>query len=128
MISRASGGLVRQIDILADKSLLAASIAGTRAVEAHYVNAAIEDTGNQAPLSVGEAGEIRRVFLGHHTVDAIAMFSTIAVVMLGVLGWQDIRSPSPEITSLVASMPLEPKRQCLFRFPHPVPYIPQIPQ
>lgn len=108
LISRASGGLVRQLDILAGKSLLAASIAGTRAVEAHYVNAAIEDLGIKRRSS-GGSGRNWRVFLGHRTVDAIAMFSTIAVVMLGVLGWQDIRSPSPEITSLVASMPLEPK-------------------
>ncbi len=120
LISRASGGLVRQLDILADKSLLAASIAGAREVEAHYVNAAIEDMGIKHRSS-GGSGRNWRVFLGHHTVDAIAMFSTIAVVMLGVLGWQDIRSPSPEITSLVASMPLEPQTPVPVSIPAPGP-------
>ncbi|BCT66622.1 AAA family ATPase [Nitrosospira sp. NRS527] len=120
LISRASGGLVRQLDILADKSLLAASIAGTREVEAHHVEAAIEDLGIKRGSSGGSQRNWR-VFLGHCTVDAIAIFFTVAVVMLGVLGWQDTRSPSPEITSLVASMPLEPKTPVPVSIPTPGP-------
>ncbi|SDA27705.1 Type II secretory pathway, component ExeA (predicted ATPase) [Nitrosospira sp. Nsp18] len=120
LISRASGGLVRQIDILADKSLLAASIAETREVDAHQVNAAVEDSGIKRSSS-GGSWQQWRVFLGHCTVDAVAVFSTVAVVALGVLGWHDIRSPSPEITSLVASMPLEATTPAPVSIPAPGP-------
>ena len=120
LISRASGGLVRQIDILADKSLLAASIAETREVDARHVNAAVEDSGIKRSSS-GESWRQWRVFLGHCTVDAVAVFSTVAVVALGVLGWHDIRSPSPEITSLVASMPLEATTPAPVSIPAPGP-------
>jgi Type II secretory pathway, component ExeA (predicted ATPase) len=120
LISRASGGLVRQIDILADKSLLAASIAETREVDARHVNAAVEDSGIKRSAS-GESWRQWRVFLGHCTVDAVAVFSTVAVVALGVLGWHDIRSPSPEITSLVASMPLEATTPAPVSIPAPGP-------
>lgn len=120
LISRASGGLVRQIDILADKSLLAASIAETREVDARHVNAAVEDSGIKRSSS-GESWRQWRVFLGHCTVDAVAVFSTVAVVVLGVLGWHDIRSPSPEITSLVASMPLEATTPAPVSIPAPGP-------
>ena len=120
LISRASGGLARQIDILADKSLLAASIAETREVDARHVNAAVEDSGIKRSAS-GESWRQWRVFLGHCTVDAVAVFSTVAVVALGVLGWHDIRSPSPEITSLVASMPLEATTPAPVSIPAPGP-------
>ena len=120
LISRASGGLVRQIDILADKSLLAASIAETREVDARHVNAAVEDSGIKRSAS-GESWRQWRVFLGHCTVDAVAVFSTVAIVVLGVLGWHDIRSPSPEITSLVASMPLEATTPAPVSIPAPGP-------
>jgi type II secretory pathway predicted ATPase ExeA len=118
LISRASGGLVRQIDILADKSLLAASVTETREVEAHHVNAAVEDSGVKRRSS----GSWRkwRVFLGRHTVDAVAALSTVVAVALGVLGWHDIRSPSPEVTSLVASMPLEATTPAPVSIPGPV--------
>ncbi len=120
LISKASGGLVGQLDILADKSLLTASVAGTRQVEAHHVEAAIVDIGVKHG-SGGGNGPNWRVFLGRRTVDAVAMFSTVAVVMLGVLNWQDTRSPSPEITSLIATMPLEAKTQVSVSTPTPGP-------
>jgi MSHA biogenesis protein MshM len=120
LISRASDGLVRQIDILADKSLLAASSAETREVEAHHVNAAVEDSGIKRRSS-GGSWRKWRVFLGHRTVDAVAVFSTVVVVVLVVLGWHDIRSPSPEITSLVASMPLEATTPTPVSIPAPAP-------
>ena len=120
LISRASGGHVRQIDILADKSLLAASIADTSEVEAHHVNAVVEDSGIKRRFS-GGSWRKWRVFLGHRTVDAVAVFSTVVVVVLGVLRWHDIRSPSPEIASLVASMPLEAITPAPVSIPGPTP-------
>ena len=112
LISRASGGLVRQLNILADKSLLAASVAGTPEVKASYVKAAIEDLGIKSRAS-GESWRNMRVFLGRRAVDTVAAFSTVAIVVLSVLGWQGIRSPSSEIPPLIASMPLDAKTPIL---------------
>jgi type II secretory pathway predicted ATPase ExeA len=120
LISRASGGHVRQIDILADKSLLAASIADTSEVEAHHVNAAAEDSGIGRRSSSGSWRKWQ-VFLGRRTVDAVAVFSTVVVVVLVVLGWHDIRSPSPEVASLVASLPLEATTPASVSIPAPEP-------
>lgn len=44
LIARASEGLTRRINILADKSLLAAFAAGSHAVEAHHARAAVRDS------------------------------------------------------------------------------------
>lgn len=89
LIAMASGGLIRRINLLADKSLLVAFAAHTRGIEAHHVRMAIYDSGIK-----------RRHSPNPRIVGASAM---LAVVVLGVLGWQALHSTPTSGTSTVAS-------------------------
>lgn len=93
LIATASGGLVHQINLLADKSLLVACAAHTRGIDVHHVRTAIN-----------EAGIKRRHLLNRRKASVGAMF---AVVVLGVLGWQTLNFTSTNVTPTAASVSVE---------------------
>ncbi|ARO86589.1 hypothetical protein EBAPG3_001655 [Nitrosospira lacus] len=93
LIAAASGGLTHRINILADKSLLAAFSVHARAIDAHHARAAINDSGIKRPHVPN-----RRI------AGAGAMF---AVVMLGVLGWQAQYSTPTSVAPTVAPVSAE---------------------
>lgn len=123
LIARSSAGAIRQLDILADKSMLEASIAGVPEIEAHHVKAALKNSGTEPRFD----GESWRNWLGsfsRRVGGASALFSLVAVVALGVLGWQGFHSTPPEVSSLVSSAPLELQTSVPVSVPMPGPVYP----
>lgn len=93
LIAAASGGLIQRINILADKSLLAAFAAHTRGIEAPHARTAINDSG----IKRRHLPNLRRAGAG----------AILAVVMLAVLGWQAQLFTPTNVTSTVASVSAE---------------------
>ncbi|MGH8685470.1 MAG: AAA family ATPase, partial [Nitrosospira sp.] len=100
LIAMASGGLVQQINTLADKSLLAAFVAHTHDIEAQHVEVAIEDSGIKPRPKWRNWSNL----LNHRGAGASAV---LVVVALGGLGWQVLRSEPTNVTPIVASAPVE---------------------
>ncbi len=104
LISKASNGLMRRVNILADKSLLAAFVENTHRIEAKHVQAAIRDS----ELSPDEPWVRYRKF-------AIAGGMTLLALALAGTGWMLGRSNlvpgtpanTPPITA-VQSLPVSP--------------------
>ena len=84
LIAMAAGGLIHPINLLADKSLLAACAAHARSIDVHHVRTAINDSGIK-----------RRHPVDRRIASVGAMF---AVIVLGVLGWQALNSTSTNVT------------------------------
>jgi type II secretory pathway predicted ATPase ExeA len=89
LMSRASNGLMRRVNILADKSLLAAFIENTRRVEVRHVQAAIRDSElwpAKTWISTGNTGIAAVIFM--------------LLLTLGGSGWfisrMDFNQPSAE--------------------------------
>ncbi|MDQ3184920.1 MAG: AAA family ATPase [Pseudomonadota bacterium] len=99
LITRASDGLARRINNLADKSLLAAFIAHTRDIEAEHVEAAINDLGITQPSNWRKWSKLR----SHRGASASA---ALAVVGLSVLGWYTLRSGPENVRPAGASVPV----------------------
>ncbi len=76
LIGKASNGLMRRVNILADKSLLAAFVEDTQIIEARHVQAAIRDT----ELTPPHAWNNRKTL-------AIAGGIALSAVLLIALGW-----------------------------------------
>ena len=96
----ASGGLVQRINILADKSLLAAFNVNTHEIDVHRVKAVIKDSGIKRPSHL--AGLV--IFLSRRIAGATGVLAFIA---LGVLGWQALHSAQTNVISPAASVPME---------------------
>ncbi|SOD40136.1 ExeA family protein [Nitrosovibrio sp. Nv4] len=118
MIARASSGLIRRVDILADKSMLAASRANAREIKAQHVKAAFEDDAITTRFHWRDSLDL----LSYRTVSARIMFSTLAVGM-SALGWQALSSSPTEVASIAALTPLEarPSVRASITAPAPVP-------
>ncbi len=98
LIGKASNGLMRRVNILADKSLLAAFVEDTQIIEARHVQAAIRDSELSPP----------RAWANRKTV-VLAGGIAISAVLLVTLGWLyggAGKTPVPDKTSLpVAATP-----------------------
>ena len=102
LIAKASVGLTRRINILADKSLLASFAAGTHQVDVKEAEAAIKDSGF-APVRNGKTGGS----LGQGLAWALGgAFMTLAAVM----GWQQFMAVpvTPQAAAAPAPAPAVP--------------------
>ena len=100
LITMASGGLTQRINILADKSLLAAFNVNTHEIDVHRVKAVIKDSGiKRHPIWRDWS-----YFLSRRIAGATGV---LAVIALGVLGWQALRSAQTNVISPAASVPME---------------------
>lgn len=72
-ISRASSGLTRRVNVLADKSLLAAFAAGDNSVNLQHARTAIADSEFAPIRTPGEAGRGRRLALGAAVIACSAL-------------------------------------------------------
>lgn len=102
LIAKTSTGLTRRINILADKSLLAAFAAGTHQVGAREAEAAIKDSGFTSARAAGSGRP-----LGPGLAWALG---GATLTLVAVLGWQQIVS-EPTISQPVASAPPPPPPQ-----------------
>lgn len=106
LIDVAAGGLLRQLNMIADKSLRAAFLAQASSVEAAHVRKVITDLGLKPHLDWRDKRN-RSDFVGHLVAGAGAASCAAVVIMLGVAGWQ-ISHPQPAgIRNASASLPLE---------------------
>lgn len=92
-IANVSGGLVRQINVLADQSLLAAFTDNATTVAPHHVKGAIEDAGMENTFTRATWPESS----GSGVKGAVAMLAIVIVtVIAGGLYWQSpALSPAP---------------------------------
>ncbi|HET9701891.1 MAG TPA: AAA family ATPase [Burkholderiales bacterium] len=103
LIARASQGLTRRINILADKALLAAFVANTHGVESRHVRKAIQDSEFEVP---------RQRFPLRHALGAAGV-AGIAVMAAG-LGWFVATrvpvqpAPPPPTPAAAAAQPAAP--------------------
>ncbi|MBI5428925.1 MAG: AAA family ATPase [Nitrosomonadales bacterium] len=99
LIADASNGLMRRVNILADKSLLAAFVEDTHNVEARHVKAAMRDSelGSDRP----ESG--KKMLLG---------IATAALVLAGLIAWYFMdkphTSPATVPASVAPALPAQP--------------------
>ena len=75
LIGTASNGLMRRVNILADKSLLAAFVENTHNIEVRHVQAAIRDS------------ELSPTRAWHKDTGVLAIAGTLAALLLAGLGW-----------------------------------------
>lgn len=86
-IARASSGLTRRINVLCDKSLLAAFAANTHAVTPRQVRAAIADSDFAPVLGNGKRGS--------RTLAALALLAVGAIAGAGTLYWLERGKEAP---------------------------------
>ncbi len=122
-ITSASRGLIPRLDILADKSMLAASVAKAREIKAYHVKTAGEDSGIEIPYGWGNWQD-RFGLSNRRTVKASIMLSTVAAAVLSALGWQALRPSPAEVASIVAPAPLEVHMPVPASVPMPAPVYP----
>lgn len=97
LIGKASQGLMRRVNILADKSLLAAFVENTHNVDTKHVQAAIRDT-ELAP---------KKFSLKPHKNLLIAGGASLATLLLAFIGWhlgQDETAKGPAATAAPISI------------------------
>jgi hypothetical protein len=82
LIARASKGLVRRVNIMADKSLLAAFAENTHDIKPAHINAAIRDSGFHTPFPLWR------------------IFAILALLLIGVAGLYFIQLQNGYIASL----------------------------
>ncbi|WP_074973780.1 AAA family ATPase [Nitrosospira multiformis] len=106
LIDVAAGGLLRQLNMIADKSLIAAFLAQASSVEAVHVRKVITDLGLK-PHPDWRDKRNRPDFVGHLIAGAGAASCAAVVIVLGVAGWQ-VSHPQPAgIGNASASLSLE---------------------
>jgi type II secretory pathway predicted ATPase ExeA len=106
LIDVAAGGLLRQLNMIADKSLIAAFLAQASSVEAVHVRKVMAELGLK-PHPDWRDKRNRPDFVGHLLAGAGAASCAAVVIVLGVAGWQ-VSHPQPAgIGNASASLPLE---------------------
>ena len=123
LISSASRGFIPRLNILADKSMLAASIVKAREIKASHVKTAGEDSGIETTYGWGNWQD-RFGLSNHPTVKASIVLSTVAAAVLGALGWQALRPSPAEVASIVAPAPLDLHMPVPASVPMPAPVYP----
>jgi MSHA biogenesis protein MshM len=98
LIAGASNGLLRRVNILADKSLLAAFVANTHNIEAHHVQAAIRDS------ELDSSGR----FPGIKSIIGIA---AAAFVLIGITAWWFSGTPPFPLRQDATSIKLPPDKK-----------------
>ena len=106
LMDAAAGGLLRQLNMLAEKSLIAAFLAQASSVEAVHVRKVIMDLGLKRHLDWRDKRN-RPDFVGHLIAGAGAAFCAAVVIVLGVLGWPASHPQTGGVGSASASLPLE---------------------
>ncbi|SDZ78780.1 AAA family ATPase [Nitrosospira multiformis] len=106
LIDVAAGGLLRQLNVIADKSLMAAFLAQASSVEAVHVRKVITDLGLKPPLDWRDKRN-RPDFVGHLIAGAGATSCAAVVIVLGVAGWQASHPQPAGIGNTSASLPFE---------------------
>ncbi len=91
LIGKASSGLMRRVNILADKSLLAAFVENTHNIETRHVQAAIRDSEISAMSPWMDKNKI-----------AIAGGITLSVLALAIAGWMLGRSDTTNTPTIAA--------------------------
>jgi MSHA biogenesis protein MshM len=86
MIASASDGLMRRVNILADKSLLAAFVDDTHNIEAHHVQAAMRDS----ELSPARKLPGKKLLLGS---------AATALLLIGLTAWWMLNKPQAPLQS-----------------------------
>lgn len=100
LITVASGGLLQRINMLADKSLIKAFTAEMRDIDAPLVKVAMKDAGIKHRSIRRNGSNLLNRRLG-------GMVGILAVLALGVLGWQAQRSTKTDVLPPLASRPVE---------------------
>ncbi|MBA4142611.1 MAG: AAA family ATPase [Nitrosospira sp.] len=105
LITMASGGLIRQLDILADKSGLAASAAETREIQPIHVKAAALESGIKPRFSWASWRDAQDL-PSPRVARASVIFSVTALLVLAVLGWDVLHTPPSDVTATTAPLPI----------------------
>jgi type II secretory pathway predicted ATPase ExeA len=92
LIARASQGIVRRINILADKALMAAYADDARAVEARHARAALKDSAYRLPLTLR--------LNPHQTTLALSVLSVLLLAALVYQFQQLPTRPAPAVAML----------------------------
>jgi len=108
LISKASNGLMRRVNILADKSLLAAFVENTHRIESRHVLAAIRDS----ELTPDESGLNRKIL-------AIIAGTTVSVFVIAIVVWILVKNDSVQKT--MGDIPPVTEVQPLISAPSSVP-------
>ena len=111
MIGKASQGLMRRVNILADKALLAAFVENTHSIEARHVQAAIRDS---------EMTPMHRL-LSQKNISMLGGAGLLALLLVGAMWFlnrENDNHPKPEATvSIAASIPASAVIPDLSTFP-----------
>ncbi|ODT78797.1 MAG: hypothetical protein ABS69_07630 [Nitrosomonadales bacterium SCN 54-20] len=106
LIDVAAGGLLHQLNMIADKALIAAFLAQASSVEAVHVRKVITDLGLKPHLDWRDKRN-RPEFVGHLIAGTGAASCAAVVIVLGVGGWQASHPQPAGIGNAPASFPLE---------------------
>lgn len=106
LIDVAAGGLLHQLNMIADKSLIAAFLAQASSVEAVHVRKVITDLGLKPHFDWRDKRN-RPEFVGHLIAGAGAASCAAVVIVLGGVGWQASHPQPAGIGNAPASFPLE---------------------
>lgn len=117
-ISRASSGLTRRVNVLADKSLLAAFAAGDHSVNLQHARTAIADSEFAPIRKPGEPGRGRRLILG---VAAIVGSALAGAGLYALLQGQSAPGRPAPAAVAVAPVGAEPKPEPAAVAPKPEP-------
>ncbi|SEO13648.1 Type II secretory pathway, component ExeA (predicted ATPase) [Nitrosospira multiformis] len=116
LIDVAAGGVLRQLNMIADKSLMAAFLAQASSVEAVHVRKMITDLGLK-PHPDWRDKRNRPEFVGHLIAGAGTASCAAVVIVLGVAGWQASHPQPAGIGNASASLPLEAGAPSTFSAP-----------
>ena len=123
LITSASRGLIPRLDILADKSMLAASVVKVREIKACHVKTAGEASGIETTYGWGNWQD-RFGLSNRPTVKASIVLPTLAAAVLAALGGQALRPSPAEVASIVAPAPLDLHMPVPASVPMPAPVYP----
>lgn len=115
LIDNASGGVMRQLDVLADKSLMAAFRADAPEVGAQHARFAIEDCGIKPRVIEWRNGRNRPDLLNDLMAGVSTAISAGVLLVFGVMGWLALESGSE--TTAADNTPLNPALNASLQLP-----------